>query len=67
MIEDLTGLLAAEPFLPFRIVLTSGSSYDVTSPLQITIDQSRINYYYPASDRRAILRLNQIAAVETLE
>ena len=67
MIEDLKELLRTEPFVPFRIVLTSGSAYEIRSPYQIAIGQTQMDYYYPRSDRKAILRLNQVAAFETLE
>ena len=67
MLEDLKDFLRAEPFVPFRIVLTSGSTYDVTSPYQISIGKTQFHYYYPRSDHKAMLRQNQIAAFETFE
>jgi hypothetical protein len=39
----------------------------VTSPYQIAIGQTQLDYYFPKSDRKAIVRQNQIAAYETLE
>lgn len=67
MLDDLKELLRTEPFVPFRIVLTSGTSYDVTRPYQISIGQTQLHYYFPKSDRKAMVRQNQIAAYETLE
>jgi hypothetical protein len=67
MLNDLKEFLDREPFLPFRIVLTSGSSYEVTSPYQIAIGQTQLDYYFPKSDRKAVLRMNQIAAFEDSE
>jgi hypothetical protein len=64
MLDDLKELLGREPFTPFRIVLTSGSTYEVGSPLQVAVGQTQLNYYPPKSDRWAILRLNQIASFE---
>jgi len=64
MVDDLKDLLRRDPFAPFRIVLTSGSTYEVASPYQVAIGQSQLDYYYPRSDKKAILRLNQIASVE---
>ena len=66
MIEDLNEFLNRDPFVPFRIVLTSGSNYVVFSPYQLTIEASRMRYYYRATDGLAILRLNQLAAIETM-
>ena len=67
MLDDLKDLIRAEPFVAFRIVLTSGTSYDVTSPYQIAIGKTQLDYYFPKSDRKAVVRQNQIAAFETLE
>jgi hypothetical protein len=64
MLDDLKELLRKDPFTPFRIVLTSGGSYDVSSPYQIALGESQMNYYFPKSDRWAILRLNQVASFE---
>ncbi|MGF1632664.1 MAG: hypothetical protein ACFCVE_02340 [Phycisphaerae bacterium] len=67
MLDDLKQLLAADPFLPFRIVLSNGHGYDVESPYQLALGESQLNYYYPRSDRWAVLRLNQVEALEILE
>jgi len=67
MEADLKEMLTREPFVPFKIVLTGGDSYEVESPFQIAIGKSQLNYYYAKSDRKAILRLNQVAAFETLQ
>jgi len=66
MLERLEELLRKEPFTPFRII-TSGTHYDVHSPLMIAIGKSELSYYFPKSDRLAHVRLNQLAAVETIE
>ena len=67
MIEKLKSFLDQDPFVPFRIVLTSGPLYDVTSPYQLSIGQTQLDYFYPRSDRTATLRMSQLAALETLE
>jgi len=67
MLEDLKELMSAEPFVPFKIVLTSGSSYVVSSPFQVAVGKTQLDYYYPVSDRKAILRQNQIASFEVDE
>jgi hypothetical protein len=67
MLEDLRELLNRDPFVPFRIVSTSGSTYEVANPLQIAVGETQLNYYYPRSDKWAILRLNQIASFEIQE
>jgi len=67
MVEKLKTLLDKEPFVPFRIVVTSGGSYEVTSPYQIALGETLFDYFYPRSDRDATIRLNQIVSVEALE
>jgi hypothetical protein len=67
VVNELKDLLDREPFAAFRIVLTSGSTYEVTSPYQIAIGQTQLHYYFPRSDRKAVLRMNQIASYEDSE
>ena len=67
MLNDLKEFLDREPFKAFRIILTSGNSYEVTSPYQIAIGQTQLDCYFPRSDRKAVLRFNQIAAFEDSE
>jgi hypothetical protein len=67
MKEELVEHLRRDPFVPFRIMLTSGQGYDVTDPQLVALGESLIHVMFPRSDRYAILRLNQIASMELLE
>ncbi len=67
MLDALKELLQREPFVAFRIVLTSGDGYEVSSPFQVAIGQSKLNYFYPRSDRWAILDQKKVAAYEVSE
>jgi hypothetical protein len=67
MLKNLKEMLDTEPFVPFRIVVTSGGSYDVHSPYQVAVGETRLDYFFPRSDRDATVRLNQIVAFEALE
>ena len=67
MIEKLKQLLDKEPFQTFRLVDTSGGTYEVQSPYQVAIGETQLDYYYPRSDRSATIRINQIVALETTE
>ena len=67
LLNDLKEWLDKEPFHAFRVVLTSGTGYDVTSPYQIAIGLTQFDYYFPESDRKAVVSLNQIESFETLE
>jgi hypothetical protein len=64
MLDSLRELLDRDPFVPFRIVLTSGKEYSITDPHLVALGQTQINVYEPRSDRYSILRLNQIASVD---
>lgn len=66
MLETIRELLDRDPFVPFRIVLTSGKEYDVSDPHLVALGQSQLNLYAPKSDRYSVLRLNQIASVDVL-
>jgi hypothetical protein len=67
MLDALTELLDRNPFIPFRIVLTSGQSFDITNPHLVATGATMITIYPARSDRFAMLRLNQIASFESLE
>ena len=67
MRDELIEHLRREPFVPFRITLTSGQGYDVANPQLVAMGESLIHVMYPKSDRYAVLRLNQIASIESLE
>ena len=67
MREEILDHLNREPFVPFRIVLTSGQGFDVTNPNLVAVGESILHVMYPRSDRYAILRMNQIASLEILE
>jgi len=65
MLQTLRDLLDASPFVPFRIVLTSGDRYEVTDPHLVAIGRTQVFYCFPRSDRVAHLRMNQVAALES--
>ena len=63
MLDDIRELLDRDPFVPFRIVLTSGQTYEVSDPHLVALGQSQLNLYPPKSDRWSTIRLNQIAFI----
>ena len=67
VLQTIRDLRRREPFVPFRIVMTSGESYTVENSELLAIGQSQLVYCRPFSDRVAHLRINQIATVEELE
>jgi len=67
MIDTLHDMLRRDPFTPFAPVLTSGNRYEVLTPDQIAMLESQIFYAYPRSDRFAFIRMNQLAAIESMD
>lgn len=67
MRETITEMLRKDPFQPFWVILTSGDRLEITNPFLIALGQSEIHVLYPRSDRFAVLRWNQVAAVETMD
>ena len=39
--EDLSGLLRAQPFVPFRIHMTDGRFFDIVHPEAVLVDGNR--------------------------
>jgi hypothetical protein len=67
MLEQIHELLNKEPFVPFRIILTNGDHYDVTSPHMVAMGATQVFYCFPNSDKLAWIRVNQITSLETLQ
>ena len=44
MIERLEEFLRKEPFVPFRIILSSGTHYDVSAPLMVNVGRSETDF-----------------------
>ncbi len=64
VLHTIRDLRKRDPFVPFRVVMTSGESYVVENSELLAIGQSQLVYCLPHSDRIAHLRLSQIATIE---
>jgi hypothetical protein len=64
MREEILELLNRQPFVPFRIVTTSGREYPVGNPDLVAMGQSLMHVFFSRSDRYATLRLTEIVATE---
>ena len=60
-------LLNAEPFRPFRIHTNGGKTFEVHNPNLVYQLQTQIFFAFPNSDRFALISLQNISVVETLE
>jgi hypothetical protein len=65
-LDTIRELKARIPFLPFRIVLSSGDRYLIENPDALAIGSSQLHYCLPRSDRAVHMRLNQISSIEEL-
>jgi hypothetical protein len=75
--EDLSELLRAQPFVPFRIHMTDGKFYDIFHPEAVMLFRTRAiiglrpdpkNIYYNQTEQIALLhvvRTSPIPAVES--
>jgi len=67
MRDEILSLLGNEPFVPFRIVTTSGREYEVSNPSLVAMGQSLMHVFLPKSDRYSTLRLTEIFSTEVGE
>jgi hypothetical protein len=70
--QDLKGLLEASPFLPFRVHLSNGQSFEVKHPDFVALFRSHLLLLVPSPDERTIMdhaeyiSLLHIARIEQL-
>ncbi|MEZ6233606.1 MAG: hypothetical protein R3B68_05415 [Phycisphaerales bacterium] len=64
--EAVIDMLQSEPFVPFRVVTSSGRAYDVTNPDLVVPMKSRI-FIALADDRSVMVSYLHVASIETLE
>jgi hypothetical protein len=64
--DDLRDLLTRDPFVPFRVRLSSGDHFDIRDPLSAALMKSRLFIAVPNSDKSIYVPYLHIAALETL-
>ena len=62
-LDAIRDLKRRSPFIPFRIVMSSGDQFLIQDPDALAIASSQLHYYPPRSGSAVHMRLNQIAAV----
>ena len=67
MLDDTRELLHRQPFEPFTIVMTSGERYLVENPDNVAVSDTRISLFPPRTERWILIRLNQVASIESIE
>ena len=67
IMDELRSALDREPFEPFRIVTTSGKSYDVTDPHGVAVGKLRIGLFPPPAETWFMIRSSEIVALESIQ
>ena len=67
VLDAIRELRSREPFVPFRIALTSGDKHLIESPDNLVEMKTEFFYATPGGESFVFLRKNQIAAVERPE
>jgi hypothetical protein len=62
--DTIRDLKNREPFVPFRIIMTSGDRYVIEDPDALAIGGAQLFYYPPRRGAGVHLALFEIAAVE---
>jgi hypothetical protein len=64
--KEMAELIRREPFIPFRVFLSDGNTFDVTRPLSVAMGRDHIFVVVP-DDRWKWIPLRHVASVETLQ
>ncbi|HVT89027.1 MAG TPA: hypothetical protein VHD56_09265 [Tepidisphaeraceae bacterium] len=62
-LDTIKSLTNSEPFVSFRVIMTSGDRYLIEDPNALAITASQL-HYYPRTGMGIHMRVNQVAAVE---
>jgi len=63
--KEIEELLRREPFLPFRLFLSNGETFDITRPLSVAMGRSGL-FIVLQDDRWKWIPLQHVASMETL-
>jgi hypothetical protein len=70
--RDVRGWIDAEPFQPFRIVMTDGKSFDITNPMLVWPGANTVMVGFPAQkdpdahDHHRTLSMSHIVRLEPM-
>jgi L-ascorbate metabolism protein UlaG (beta-lactamase superfamily) len=63
--DNIRELLDRDPFVPFRLVLSSGKHYDVVDPHSAALLKSEVFVVLPDGERSSLIPLLHVTSVET--
>lgn len=64
--ENIRELLNRDPFLPFRLIMTRGKTYEVVGPNSAVLLKSEVFIIFPDGERWAHVPFLHIASIETV-
>ena len=64
--KNIRELLDRDPFIPFRLVITSGKAYEVVSPNNAMLLKSEVFVVFPDGEQWAHVPFLHIASIETM-
>lgn len=64
--ENMGELLERDPFVSFRLVMSSGKSYDVTTPNSAMLLKNEVFVVFPDRERWAHVPFLHISSIEVL-
>ena len=64
--DNIKELLDRDPFVPFRLIMTSGKAYDVSDPGSAMLLKSEVFVGFPDGERWAHVPFLHIASIETV-
>jgi hypothetical protein len=65
--KELRDLLQRTPFQPFRVILTSGTTYEIHNPEMAALLPRVLFVALPSEDRYATVPLMHIASIEVMQ
>ena len=64
--QDIADLLQRQPFIPFRLFLSDGNTFDIMRPLSVALGRNGLFILLP-DDRWKWIPLRHVTSVETLQ
>jgi hypothetical protein len=64
--DTVRDLKRRDPYLPFRVVMTSGEGYTIEHPDLLAMNETQLVYCVPRSNRVLYLRLAEIVTIDDL-
>jgi len=64
--KELNELVRREPFVPFRVVTSSGREFDITDPHNTVVMKSELFIAFPGGESWTLIPLLHVSSIEPL-